>query len=235
MLGQRVPEPLAPATYDGAAWVSVLALTYGAVEVGPARLGTFDGVPQLNLRTYVRADADTGVYFLSLDTDRLALATAGRRLFGLPYHHATMRATKRDGRIAFRSRRRGRETPAAVFQARYCPTGSTYRAEPGTLESFCVESFRYYLPASEDRRIGALRSGDAADDEVWVGTISREPWTLQQVAATIRRNTLFEAAGLPAPTCEPVVHYSPGFEMAVEPVEPRVDAGRSELSVVDPE
>jgi hypothetical protein len=230
-LGRRVPEPLAPATYDGTAWVSVLALTNGAVGVGPARLGTFDGVPQLNLRTYVTAGAETGVYFLSLDTGRRTLATTGRRLFGLPYHHASMRATARDDRITFRSRRRGRETPAAVFQARYRPTGATYRAEPGSLESFCVESFRYYLPASEDRRIDPLRPGDTTGSEVRVGTISREPWTLQPAAATIRRNTLFEAAGLPAPTGEPVVHYSPGFEMAVGPIESRVGVGQS---VADP-
>lgn len=138
-----------------------------------------------------------------------------------------MRVTKRDDRITFRSRRGGRETPVAVFQARYCPTGSTYRAEPGTLESFCVESFRYYLPAAEDRRIAPLRPGDATDGEVRVGTISREPWTLRPVTAAIRRNTLFEAAGLPAPTSEPVVHYSPGFEMAVGPTESR-DSDRPE-------
>ncbi|WP_380679220.1 hypothetical protein [Salinigranum sp. GCM10025319] len=37
----------------------------------------------------------------------------------------------------------------------------------------------------------------------------------------IRRNTLSEAAGLPAPTSDPVVQYSPGFEMRVGPLETR--------------
>jgi hypothetical protein len=38
------------------------------------------------------------------------------------------------------------------------------------------------------------------------------------VGATIRPSGLFEAAELPAPTADPVTHYSPGFEMRVEPL-----------------
>jgi hypothetical protein len=213
----------------------VLALANGPAGPGRTTVPTaFDGTPQLNLRTYVKpagsADADengdrnededeeVGVYFLSLDNGRRLAAAAGRRLFGLPVHHASMRVTRRDDEVTFRSRRRGR--PMAVFQARYRPTGETYWAEPQTLEAFCVEQFRYYVPASEDRRPGALQSG-RTDDRVRVGTVDHEPWELRAVDATLRTNTLFEAAGLPTPTTDPVVHYSPGFEMGVEPVETR--------------
>jgi uncharacterized protein YqjF (DUF2071 family) len=177
-------------------------------------------VPQLNFRTYVTADGEdtVGVYFLSLDSARRTTAAAGRRLFGLPCHHASMRLTRRGDRITFQSHRRGRDTPTTVFQARYRPTGETYRADPGTLEALCVERSRYYFPATEDRRFDALRS---PDEGVRVGRIEREPWALRPVEATIRRNTLFEAAGLPTPSAEPVVQYSPGFAMGVEPLETR--------------
>jgi hypothetical protein len=234
-LRRRVPDVLAPATFDDSGWVSVLALENGPAGPGRTTVPTaFDGTPQLNLRTYVRPagsedadgnendaedeDADVGVYFLSLDNGRRLAAAAGRRLFGLPVHHASMRVTRRDDQITFRSRRPG--SPEAVFQARYRPTGTTYRAEPGTLEAFCVERFRYYFPASEDHRSGALQPGRTRD-RVRVGRIDRDPWELRAVEATLRTNTLFEAAGLPTPTADPVVHYSPGFEMNVEPIETR--------------
>jgi hypothetical protein len=238
-LRRRVPDVLAPATFDGSGWVSVLALENGPAGPGRTTVPTaFDGTPQLNLRTYVKpagsADADengdrneeedknVGVYFLSLDNGRRLAAAAGRRLFGLPVHHASMRVTRYDDQITFRSRRR--RSPETVFQARYRPTGATYRAEPGTLEAFCVERFRYYVPASEDRRPGTLQSGRTRD-RVRVGTVDHDPWELRAVEATLRTNTLFEAAGLPTPTTDPVVHYSPGFEMGVEPIETRRVSG----------
>jgi 2,5-diamino-6-(ribosylamino)-4(3H)-pyrimidinone 5'-phosphate reductase len=123
-----------------------------------------------------------------------------------------MRTTRRDGTITFRSRRTDSE---AAFQARYRPVGEPYRAEPGSLESFCIEEFHHLSPGTENRRSRA--SGDR--DRLRVGTIEREPWTPRPVEATIRRNTLFEAAGLPTPPTDLVTQHARTFEMRVEPVE----------------
>jgi uncharacterized protein YqjF (DUF2071 family) len=210
----HVPDALDVATFDGSAWVSALALEnrgFGPGPLGlPRRLER--GVPQLNLRTYVTAGEQSGVYFLSLDTGSRAAAAVGRRAFGIPFHHAAARLTRRDGTVTFRSRRRD---GSAVFQARYRPTGEPYRAESGSIESFCIEEFHYLFPGSEDRRPGR----SAADGRVRIGTVDREPWTLRPVEATIRRNTLFDAAGLPRPAADPVVHYAPSFEMGVGPLD----------------
>jgi len=211
----RVPDTLDVETFDGSAWVSVLALENRGFGPGPIRLPPWleRGVPQLNLRTYVTLDGQRGVYFLALDTDARLPATVGRRAFGIPFHHARMRLTRRGDEVTFRSRRRG--SPTAAFRARYRPSGEPYRAEPGSFEAFCIEQFRYFLPATEDRRVGA---GRRANGRVRVGELDREPWTLRPADATIREHGLFEAADLPAPTADPVVHYSPGFEMRVEPL-----------------
>ncbi|MFC6942650.1 YqjF family protein [Salinirubellus sp. GCM10025818] len=179
------------------------------------------GFPQLNFRTYVTMDDEPGVYFLSLDSGRRAPAAVGRRAFGLPFHHARMRMTRRGDEITFQSQRDGDHSSQAVFQARYRPTGEPYQAAPGTLEAHCVEHFRYYLPAPEDRRANVLRAFGSEQNEMYVGTIEREPWELRPATATIRRNTLFEAAGLPTPTMDPVIQFSPGFEMAVGPLDTR--------------
>ncbi|MFB6303421.1 MAG: YqjF family protein [Haloferacaceae archaeon] len=230
-LAAHVPDPLAPEAFDGSGWVSAVALENRVSPGATALPGPFRGrFPQLNFRTYVTAGDDPGVYFFSLDSGRRLPAVAGRRLFGLPFHHARVRLTRRDDGFTFRSRRRG--APSAHFGARYHPTGGTYRAAPGTLDAFCVEHTRYYVPTAEDRRAGAVPSLDSgavqsldsgaggADgrEGVRVGTIERDPWPLRPVDATVRRNTLFEAADLPAPTADPVTHYSPGVEMAVEPL-----------------
>lgn len=209
----HVPDTLDVETFDGSAWVSVLALENRGFGPGSMRLPRplEQGTPQLNCRTYVTRDGRPGVYFFSLDTGEWLPATVGRRAFGIPFHRARMRMTRRGDEVTFRSRRAG--DPPAVFRARYRPTGETYRAEPDTIEAFCIEHFRYFLPAGEDRRVGAR-----ADGSVRVGELDREPWTLRPVDAGIRENTLFEAAGLPAPTTDPVVQYSPGFTMRIEPL-----------------
>jgi len=76
---------------------------------------------------------------------------------------------------------------------------------------------------------GSDRDGHAGADRrtIYVGRIERDPWQLATVTARIRRNTLFEAAGLPEPAADPAFHYSPGFEMGVEPLEVRRRDGPS--------
>lgn len=217
-LDARVPDPLVPDTFDGSGWVSAVALenrvSPDATAIPRPLRRRF---PQLNLRTYVTVDGEAGVYFLSLDSGRRLPAAVGRRVFGLPFRHARMRITRRDGAVAFRSRRRG--PPPARFGARYRPTGDVFRADAGTLAAFCVEHTRYCVPAAEDPRPGVVRSLDAdGADGVRVGTIERDPWPLRPVDATVRRNTLFGAADLPTPDADPVVHYSPGVEITVGPL-----------------
>ena len=222
-----LPDDLTVDTFDGSAWVSALALENRSVSAGSIRLpAALDRlVPQLNFRTYVTRDGDEGVYFLSLDTGFWAVAGAGTSVFGLPFTRARMRITRQGDRIAFRSRREPSEGPAAVFQARYRPDGERYRAEPGSLAEFCIEQYRYFLPASEASGAAALRVAGPEPSGTIVGRIDRDPWELQPVSATIRENTLFEAAGLPAPAGEPVFHYSPGFEMEVLPEAVRPTGG----------
>ena len=214
------PGPLEPDVHDGSAWVSVLALESGLG--GPALPGRW--FPQLNVRTYVTVDGEQGVYFRSLETGRRAAALAGRRAFGLPFRRARMRTTRRGDRVTFRSRRAVDDEPVAAFRARYRPDGDAYEATPGSLEAFCVERFRYYIPAGGDHRAGLLRRLAPQADGVAVGRIQRKPWTLRPVEATIHENTLFEAFDLPTPTADPTLLYSPGFEMGVEPLRGR-DAG----------
>jgi hypothetical protein len=225
-LRRRLPDGFAPETFDGSAWVSALAIGHVAARPEPTTLpipgAGWGGGPQLTFRTYVNVGDGSGVYFLSLDSDDRLAAAVGRRAFGLPVHRAWMRATERGDGVVFRMRRRDRTGPTAVFQARYRPQGGGgFQAAPGSFEAFCVERFRYYLPASEDRRTGPFRAGYASGDGIRVGTIDRHPWSLRPVEAAIRRNTLFGAADAPDPTGDPLFQYSPGFEMGVGPLEPR--------------
>jgi uncharacterized protein YqjF (DUF2071 family) len=105
--------------------------------------------------------------------------------------------TDPDGTVEFASERTHSGVPNASFDATYRPTGDRFTPEPGTLEHFLTENYRFYT----DGR--ALYYGD----------IAHPPWPLQSATAEIRTNTLFEANGFDHPSGEPLLHYSPGTEV----------------------
>jgi uncharacterized protein YqjF (DUF2071 family) len=85
-------------------------------------------------------------------------------------------------------------------------------AEPGSLDEFLVERYRYFAPSTSFR--DRLSSPD--EQTIYVGDISHDPWKLQGVEATIHRNTLFKGLGMETPTAEPRFGYTPWFDSTVE-------------------
>lgn len=193
-LRPHVPDPLSIATFEGDAWLGVVALEMTGVRAGPLPAGTAP-FGQVNLRTYVRFDGDLGVYFLSLDAGNAAAVAVARRVWGLPFHAARSRVDRRDGTVTLRSRRRD---GGARFDARFEPRGEPSPADPGTLTASLVERHRFFV------------QGD--DGRIAVGEIERDPWQLSAVDAAVRTNTLPAAAGLDVTLDEPRTHYSPVFE-----------------------
>ncbi|MEF8840666.1 MAG: DUF2071 domain-containing protein [Haloarculaceae archaeon] len=197
----HLPEGLAVDTFEDDAYLGVVPFR---MEIGPARFPfrlTFD---ELNLRTYVRGpDGGRGVYFFNLDADDPLGVAVARTLFRLPYYRAETAVRRIDGRVRFRSRRTHEGVPPARFDAEYGPDGAAFTPEPGSLEAFLAENYRFYTVDDDGR--------------VYHGDIDHEPWTLRPARAEIRENTLFEANGFDHPGGEPTLHVA-------EPI--RVTAGR---------
>ncbi|TKX82068.1 YqjF family protein [Halorubrum sp. SD626R] len=200
VVDETLPERLSVATHDGDAYLGVVAFVMDEIRPRGSPVGL--SFPELNLRTYVEGPAGPGVYFYNLDADdRLGVAVA-RRLFALPYYRAEMSATRRrpGGDIRFRSRRTHRGVPSARFDATYEPTGEAFAAEPGSIDAFLVENYRFY----------------AHGDRLYRGEIAHEPWTLREGTAEVRANTLFEANGFGRPDGEPIVHCADPIDVSAD-------------------
>jgi len=201
-VAETLPDRVAVATHDGDAYLSVVAFVMEDIRPRGVPVGlTF---PELNLRTYVEGSAGRGVYFYNLDAaDRLGVAVA-RRLGALPYYRAEMSARRdeRDDTVEFRSRRTHRGVPTARFDATYGPVGEAFTAEPGSLEAFLVENYRFY---AQGRRL-------------YRGEIAHEPWTLREGTAAIRENTLFDVNGFDRPAGDPIVHYADPLDVSADRV-----------------
>jgi uncharacterized protein YqjF (DUF2071 family) len=156
--------------------------------------------PELNLRTYVRGDDGGGVYFYNLDADDPIGVALARGLFELPYYRASMRVRDRpDEAIRFRSRRTHRNAPRARFDATYRPTETATPVDPGSLDAFLTERYRFYTESDGGR--------------LYRGEIDHPPWELSDAALSVRENDLFEANGFDRPAGEPRVRYSPGIDV----------------------
>ncbi|ELZ93632.1 YqjF family protein [Haloferax sulfurifontis] len=198
----RLPDRLTVATRDGRAWLGVVSFDMTDIRPRGSPIGL--GFPEVNLRTYVEpADGGPrGVYFFTLDAaDRLGV-TMARLGYRLPYHYATISVEERDGAVDYESYRPATaETPEARFEATYRPTGEVRTLDPGSLDAFLVENYRFYTD----------------DWPVVIGDIDHDPWPIQDVEAEIRANTMFEACGFDHPGGDPVLHYAAALDVTAKP------------------
>lgn len=177
-----VPPRLEIDRFDGSAWLGITPFRMTAVRpVAFPPIPTARDFAEINVRTYVRLGARAGVWFFSLDAaSRLAVLVA-RTLAGLPYFHARMDQRSAGDDVRYESVRAGHEAPAAVFRARYRPTGSAFRSVPGSLEHFLTERYSLF-----SLHAGVLLRVD----------VEHEPWTLHPASADVEFNTMAAAAGI---------------------------------------
>lgn len=198
-----VPAWTEPDTVDGSAWVS-------AVAVAVDRFDTF-GVPvredvqSLNLRTYVTTPSlDRAVHFLSIDVSDRVAADTMRTLFQLPTHRAELRrGQSEDGTDVVVGRRDG---SGARLRGTFDPVGDPGTVAPDTLASFLVNRERYVASGPFETRL--------------VGSVGHPPWRIQPANATLDDRTILDAAGIETIDDPPLVHYSPGLDMAIGRLEP---------------
>lgn len=204
-VGDSLPPGLEPDTFDGDAYLSVVPFVMG--DVRPRHVPRLVGstFAELNLRTYVVPSdgGKPGIYFYSLDaSDPVGVALA-RRFYDLPYYRATADVRRWDeGEFAYRSERTHECTSALSFEATYRATGPAEPAEPGTLDEFLMERYRFYADAGD-----AIRYGD----------IEHDPWAVAPADVEFAANDCFRTNGFDTPTGRPHVRLSPGVEVRAGP------------------
>lgn len=87
-----VPKNLNIDTFDGKAYVSLVAFTMQKIR--PKKLPSIPFISnfhEINLRTYINNDNKKGVYFLNIETEKLLSAFIAQKLSGLPYEKARIK------------------------------------------------------------------------------------------------------------------------------------------------
>jgi uncharacterized protein YqjF (DUF2071 family) len=203
VLRPLIPDLLTIDTFEGKAWIAVTPLTIWDLRPSfiPA-LPFISELHELNVRTYVHFNGVPGVWFFSLDANNF-LAVAGARLFfRLPYYHSIIDLEQTENNVTFNSERAESD---AKFEASWTVGNASRPAEPGTLEFFLLE--RYCLYTCDEKYVYRCR-------------IHHQPWPLQKTQQLWKyRSTMIEAAGMPEPTSDPLLHCGGPVHVEVWPLE----------------
>jgi uncharacterized protein YqjF (DUF2071 family) len=186
-----VPEPLAVDEYEGVAWVGLTPFLMADVRPPgvPAGLPGLPTFAETNLRTYVRHPGGRdGLWFLSLEVACPLMLAA--RAIGAPYHPGALDVVRREKTLVYSGRR---WAGGASYRLVVRPGPPIER--PTQRDVWLTSRWRAYT-----RRFGLL----------WETPVEHEPWPLAGAGVEVLEETLTTAVGLPAPSGEPVVHFSEG-------------------------
>jgi uncharacterized protein YqjF (DUF2071 family) len=196
-----LPAGLTVETMDGTAWVGLVPFFLRVGLPGVPSVPWMSRFAETNVRTYVRSrDGARGIWFFSLDAARLGAVVVARSTYRLPYFWSAMSIDRRPSTIAYRCRRRwpgprGARSDVAI------EIGDPFRPDELTeLDHFLTARWALF---SSPR--SGLRHALAQHD----------PWPLHRARAIRVRDELIMAAGLPEPTGEPLLHYSPSVEVRI--------------------
>jgi len=185
-----IPSELELDTFDGAAWIGLtpFLLTGLRPPFLPA-LPWLSHFPEMNVRTYVRGpDGERGIWFFSLEADRLAAVAGARLSYGLPYRWANMRVRCDAMQVQYTSRRHTGRGRAHIVIRRGSPL------EVGERERFLTARFRLYT----------ILAGRLAFAQV-----DHAPWPLESATLVKLDQDVIQQSSVPRPTGEPLVHFSP--------------------------
>lgn len=92
ILNKYIPPGLTIDNYGGSAYVSLIAFT--VCKLSPRLLPPLPVISnfhEVNLRTYVIRDGKPGIYFLSIEAEKLLPALLARFIMGLPYRKSLIK------------------------------------------------------------------------------------------------------------------------------------------------
>ena len=203
-----LPPGLEVDTFGGTAWIGLVPFRMEATHVRgiPRPLERMTGMSaffECNVRTYARVGDRRGVWFCSLDAERLVPVLGGRWLWGLNYVHGRFDVEIEGDRVRYElCRFRGEGRTHIDWEAE----GPLPPSEPGSLEHFLTERYLLFV-----HRRGRL----------FAGRVEHEPWPLRKARLHALDDTLVPSAGVLASVRgEPLALASDGVDVRGYPLEP---------------
>lgn len=193
-----LPGRLELDTFDGAAWVGLTPFLLKGLR--PSFVPPVPWVsrfPEMNVRTYVRGPGgERGIWFFTLEADRLAAVFGARFFYRLPYRWADMRVRRTSDGVEYASTRK---TFFGGGSARILVKVGP-PIETAELDRFLTARFRLYTTVG--KRLAFAQ-------------IEHKPWPLRAAEVLRLEQDVVQASGLPPPFGPVMALYSPGVDVRV--------------------
>lgn len=198
---ELIPPWLEVETFDGSAWVGLTPFLLDNLRtpVTP-RLPWLGRFPETNVRTYVRGpDGRSGIWFMALDTSRLAAALFGRSTYFLPYNWGQLQVDRHGSQVHYHGTRRWPNRHGS-YDIRV-EIGDPYEADDlNELDHFLTG--RWLLFTHYTNVMASV-------------SVQHESWPLWRGEADVIYNSSLAGVGLATPTAAPLVHFSTGVDTRI--------------------
>ena len=203
----HLPQGLTVETFDGTAWLGLVAFAMERVRPWwAAPVPVISWFLETNLRTYVRHQSGlSAVWFFSLDANSRFAVRIARTFWNLNYVDCRMTLDRDARRGSLRYTGERRRAPAEAYEISFrLPAAKPQAAAVGTLEHFLVE--RYSLVTQ------------SADNRILTASVMHEPYQFVPLDQVQCRETYTPALirhcdGVSVPPAHAV--YSPGVDVRV--------------------
>ena len=205
-----IPEELELDVWKGTAWIGIVL--FKAVGMRPRFLPPIPSIKnylELNVRTYVKFNGKSGVYFLSLDADSWLAVEATTKTKFLPYRHARMEMSKWNGQYIFKSHRTHKNSFPESLKLHYKIISGTIRKN--AFEYWATE--RYCLWTKPKDRLVRV-------------DIVHSPWVLKYIEGEIHWNSMASFLPDSLHQSRPISHF--GGTQKVRFLPPAVENKKTE-------
>lgn len=181
-----LPEGLEVDTFEGLGCLSIVPFFMSGVRFRWTPYLPFNHLWELNLRTYVKAQGQPGIYFYTLDSPHRLANWIARTFFHLPY--------------------RFNQLEGAISRRRYLFSANN---------NFKIEA-KIGSPIQKDEKLYWVTERysvfNQVKGQIWEGVVRHEPWTLHSAQVKQFENHWSQDFGFDL--SEPHATYSPGLEVS---------------------
>jgi len=194
-LSARLPRRLEVDLFDGQAW---LTYVFFRLKLRPASMPFLAGLSslvELNVRTYIRHQGASGIYFLRMYADNRLAILASRLLTPLCYERATM-VDRRHDRGSGHIECRPSAMPNSMLSADVEIVAPPTQSLPDSLDAWLVERYRLFVEATNGSMLAA--------------EVEHPPWLVSHAHLAAVQDSLSPSLGLSVSAEPALTHYSPG-------------------------
>ncbi|CAB4805210.1 MAG: DUF2071 domain-containing protein [Actinobacteria bacterium] len=198
-VARLLPAGLDVDRFDGVAWVGLIPFSMKGVGVpGLPPVPYLGSFPEINVRTYVVRNGIPGVWFFSLDVNRMLPALVARAAYRLPYCWGHASNTLHDDVLSTQVRRR--------WPHRGADTEITVQVGEEISEQ---SEFEVFLTARWGLYSRSYGRG------LMYAPVDHPRWSLYRAKIIGLNDTLVRAAGLPESVGPPHCMFSPGVPVRI--------------------